>query len=257
MPPRRSRRAVCGRVLGDPQVLLLTLSYLVMNFVFYLVTFWSFLYLVQERKLSVLESGWLAALPFVVAGIASATGGRIADRLRQRFGDRTGPRILPLVTLPLAAVFLYLTVSVASPYWAIAALCLGFACVEVERGQLLGRRDAARAERFDGGDRRAQYRRATSAASSARPSSRPFRVAGRLGRRVRGRRRDLCRRGAPLAYDQPRTRRTEMTTLQPTINPGTAVSRLAGRDGSFRVERESRAARHPPQRAVQARPVPE
>ena len=85
--PLTARRV--GRVLGDPQMLLLTLSYLVMNFVFYLVTFWSFLYLVQDRKLSVLESGWLGALPFVVAGIASATGGRIADRLRQRFGDRT------------------------------------------------------------------------------------------------------------------------------------------------------------------------
>ena len=134
--PLTARRV--GRVLGDPQILLITLSYLIMNFVFYLVTFWSFLYLVQERKLSVLESGWLAALPFVVAGIASAAGGRISDRLRRRFGDHTGPRILPFVTLPLAAAFLYLTVSFANPYWAIAALCLGFACVELNEGNYWG-----------------------------------------------------------------------------------------------------------------------
>jgi len=38
------------------------------------------------------------------------------------------------VTLPLAAVFLYLTVSLTSPYSAIAALCLGFACVELNEG---------------------------------------------------------------------------------------------------------------------------
>ncbi|HET8692004.1 MAG TPA: MFS transporter [Steroidobacteraceae bacterium] len=126
------------RVLGDPQILLVTLSYLVMNFVFYLVTFWCFLYLVQDRKLSVLESGWLGALPFVVAGIAAAAGGRVADRLRSRFGERTGARILPLVMLPLAAVFLYLTVSVESAYWAIAALCLGFACVEFNEGNYWG-----------------------------------------------------------------------------------------------------------------------
>ena len=49
-----------------------------MNYVFYLVTFWSFLYLVQERHVTVLEGGWLASLPFVVAGIASAAGGRLA-----------------------------------------------------------------------------------------------------------------------------------------------------------------------------------
>src|SRR5688572_7991067 len=126
------------RVLGDPQILRLTLSYLIMNYVFYLVTFWSFLYLVQERKLSVLESGWLAALPFVVAGVAAAAGGRAADRLRVSFGDRGGPRILPLVTLPLAALFLYLTVSLANPYWATAALCLGFGSVELNEGNYWG-----------------------------------------------------------------------------------------------------------------------
>ncbi len=134
--PLTARRV--WHVLGDPQILRLTLSYLVMNYVFYLVTFWSFLYLVQERKLSVLESGWLGALPFVVAGIAAAAGGRIADGLRGHFGDRTGPRILPLVTLPLAAFFLYLTVSIENAYPAIAALCLGFACVELNEGNYWG-----------------------------------------------------------------------------------------------------------------------
>jgi predicted MFS family arabinose efflux permease len=53
-------------------------------------------------------------------------------------GNRTGPRILPLVTLPLAALFLYLTVSFASPYAAVAALCLGFACVELNEGNYWG-----------------------------------------------------------------------------------------------------------------------
>jgi sugar phosphate permease len=125
-------------VLSDPQILLITLSYTIMNYVFYLVMFWSFLYLVQERKLSVLESGWLAALPFVVAGVAAAAGGRLADALRARFGDRIGMRIIPLVALPLAAVFLYLTVSLESAYWAVAALCLGFACVELNEGPFWG-----------------------------------------------------------------------------------------------------------------------
>ena len=122
------------RVLLDPQILRITLSYFIMNYVFYLVAFWSFLYLVQERKLSVLESGWLASLPFVVAAVASATGGRLADGLRARFGDRVGLRIIPLAALPCAAAFLYLTVSLASPYWAVATLCLGFAFIEVTEG---------------------------------------------------------------------------------------------------------------------------
>ena len=126
------------RVLGDPQILRITVSYFVMNYVFYLVTFWSFLYLVQDRGLSVLESGWLAAMPFIVAGMASATGGRLADGLRGRFGARRGFRIVPLVALPCAALFLYLTVALGDPYWAIAALCLGFACIELTEGSYWG-----------------------------------------------------------------------------------------------------------------------
>jgi len=126
------------RVLSDPQILMITLSYTIMNYVFYLVMFWSFLYLVQERKLSVLESGWLAALPFLVAGVAAAAGGRLADTLRAYFGDTTGMRIIPLTALPLAALFLYLTVALESPYWAVGALCMGFACVELNEGPFWG-----------------------------------------------------------------------------------------------------------------------
>ena len=118
------------RVLADRQILLLTASYVVMNYVFYLVTFWSFLYLVQARHMTVLQSGALAVLPFVAAGIAAAAGGRLADRF--------GMRIVPLVALPSAALFLYLTVTATSPYWAVAALCLGFGCVELTEGSYWG-----------------------------------------------------------------------------------------------------------------------
>ncbi len=130
-------RRVLG-VLKNPQILKITVSYFIVNYVFYLVAFWSFLYLVQERHVTVLEGGWLASLPFVVAGLATASGGRLSDHLRARRGDRVGMRILPLVALPSSAVFLYLTVSATSPYWAVATLCLGFACVEVTEGTFWG-----------------------------------------------------------------------------------------------------------------------
>jgi len=126
------------RVLADPQILRITASYFIMNYVFYLVTFWSFLYLVQERRMTALESGWLASLPFLVAGAAAAAGGRLADHLRGRWGDRLGMRVLPLLGLPSSALFLYLTVSLRSPYWAVAALCLGLGCVEVTEGSFWG-----------------------------------------------------------------------------------------------------------------------
>lgn len=126
------------RLLGDPPILRLTVSYFIMNYVFYLVLFWSFLYLVQERHMSVLEGGTLAAMPLVAAGIAAGAGGWLADRFRARYGDRVGMRIVPLVALPTSAVFLYLTVRAASPYWAVASLCIALASLELTEGSYWG-----------------------------------------------------------------------------------------------------------------------
>lgn len=122
------------RVLVDRQVLLVTISYFLMNYVFYLVTFWSFLYLRQERHVTVLESGWLASLPFIAAGVACAAGGRLSDNLIARWGTRLGIRILPLLSLPLAGLFLWLTGTAGTAYFAVAALCLAFGFCELMEG---------------------------------------------------------------------------------------------------------------------------
>jgi MFS transporter, ACS family, glucarate transporter len=116
------------------QLMLITVSYFLMNYVFYLVTFWCFLYLVQDRHFSILESGWLATLPFLAAAVAASAGGRLCDALCVRFGDGPGMRAVPLVALPLAALFLYLTVAAANPYWAVAALAAAFAGIELTEG---------------------------------------------------------------------------------------------------------------------------
>jgi ACS family glucarate transporter-like MFS transporter len=122
------------RVLVDRQVLLLTSSYFLMNYVFYLVTFWSFLYLRQERHMTTLESGWLASLPFLSAAVASAAGGQWSDSLILRFGVRWGTRILPLIALPFAGLFLWLTGAASTTTFAVAALCLSFGWCELVEG---------------------------------------------------------------------------------------------------------------------------
>jgi sugar phosphate permease len=133
-PPSPITLRRLGVLIRNRQILLITSSYFLTNYVFYLVTFWCFLYLVQERHFSAIESGWLASLPFLIAAASSAGGGRLSDRLASRFGDRIGRRLLPLFALPLAAVLLYATVSAENPYWAVAGLSLAFASVEVTEG---------------------------------------------------------------------------------------------------------------------------
>jgi MFS transporter, ACS family, glucarate transporter len=123
-----------GRVLVNSQVLIVTGSYFLMNYLFYLVTFWSFLYLRQERHMTILESGWLASLPFLTAAAASAAGGRLSDYLIVRLGPTWGVRMLAFVALPCAGIFLWLTDAAGNTYFAVGALCLAFGCCEIMEG---------------------------------------------------------------------------------------------------------------------------
>jgi MFS transporter, ACS family, glucarate transporter len=122
------------QLVRSRDVLALTLSYVCMNYVFYLLANWSFLYLVQERHFTVLEGGWLASAPPLAAAIGSGIGGQLASVLGERYGVRTGLRIIPLVSLPLAGVLQFAAVDAANPYLAVLALALCFAAVELNEG---------------------------------------------------------------------------------------------------------------------------
>jgi nitrate/nitrite transporter NarK len=136
-PPRSVHRVTGAELLNllfDRRIALLTLSYFLMNYVFYLVTFWCFLYLVQERHFTVLEGGGLASLPFVCAAVAAGAGGRLCDALNARYGVRWGMRLVPLLALPISACFLVVTGAVSRPYLAVVSLCLAFAFSELTEG---------------------------------------------------------------------------------------------------------------------------
>ena len=90
------------KLLGNRNVLLLFLSYMSMNYTFYLLSNWVFLYLIQERHFSLLESGWLATAPPLAAALGAGVGGMVTGALTQRFGTLWGYRIVPLVAMPAA-----------------------------------------------------------------------------------------------------------------------------------------------------------
>ncbi|MBV9345339.1 MAG: MFS transporter [Gammaproteobacteria bacterium] len=121
-------------VLRDRDLLLLTGSYLCMNYVFYLIGNWCFLYLVQERHFTILEGGILAAGPPLCASLGAGVGGVLGTLLVKHCGVRTGLRAIPLVSLPAAGVLLLLAVSAANPYLAAAFLALCFFAIELNEG---------------------------------------------------------------------------------------------------------------------------
>jgi len=122
------------KILANRNVLLLSASYLCMNYELYLLMNWSFLYLAQERHMSALEGGALAAIPPIGAAVGAWLGGELADRLATRHGARWGYRIVPLVTLPLVGILLLLAIRAPNPYLAVIALTFAFAGVESNEG---------------------------------------------------------------------------------------------------------------------------
>lgn len=126
------------RLLSDRSMLLLTFSYICMNYAFYLISNWCFLYLVQERHFNVLESGWLATVPPLAAGVGAGLGGKLVTMACARLGNRWGFRAVPMISLPLAGLLLLVTVHLNNPYAAVVALALAYAVVELTEGAYWG-----------------------------------------------------------------------------------------------------------------------
>jgi ACS family glucarate transporter-like MFS transporter len=110
------------------------ISYICMNYVFYLIANWCFLYLVQERHFNILEGGWLAVAPPLAAAAGAGVGGKLASDLCTRFGVRWGFRLTPLVALPAAGALLLVTVHLGNPYGAVFALALCYGIIELTEG---------------------------------------------------------------------------------------------------------------------------
>jgi len=125
-------------VLGNRNVLLLSLAYLLMNYVFYFVNQWTFLYLVKERHLTMLTSGGLASIPMAVGAVCATLGGLLCGAVCARLGARWGFRLLPLVMLPLSAALLLAAARVADPYLAVAALAGCYGCVQMTESAFWG-----------------------------------------------------------------------------------------------------------------------
>ncbi|MGO9948883.1 MAG: MFS transporter [Steroidobacteraceae bacterium] len=126
------------QVLANRSILLLTFSYVCMNYVFYLIGNWCFLYLVQERHFNILESGWLAMTPPLAAGLGGGIGGKLVAVLCDRFGIRWGFRLLPMLALPTSGTLILVAVNLNNPYGAVIALALAYAVLELNEGAFWG-----------------------------------------------------------------------------------------------------------------------
>jgi ACS family glucarate transporter-like MFS transporter len=129
-----SEQAAWKRLLTNRDTLLLAVSYLLMNYVFYIFFSWFFIYLVDVRGFSTLEGGALAATPFVIGSLAAAVGGAVCDSLCRRIGARWGCRAPAIGGLVLVALFLFAGATAPNPYLAVVFLSLCFAGTQFTEG---------------------------------------------------------------------------------------------------------------------------
>ena len=78
------------QLIKNRDTLLLTCAYFAENYIFYLFFTWFFHYLVTELGFSILETGFLASLPWLSGAVMASIGGYTCDALCARLGPPPG-----------------------------------------------------------------------------------------------------------------------------------------------------------------------
>lgn len=94
------------RVLKNRDILLLTLSYSSMNFVFYIVFNWFFYYLVEVREFSTTDAGFVASAQWIAGAAGATLGGWLCDLMCKRLGLRWGCRWPIIIGMSVSAALL-------------------------------------------------------------------------------------------------------------------------------------------------------
>jgi ACS family glucarate transporter-like MFS transporter len=114
------------RVLKNRDMILLTLSYSCMNFVFYEVFNWFFYYLVEVKQFSIQAAGFVTSSQWIAGAVGAALGGWVCDKLCKRLGLRWGCRWPVIVGMVVSALLLIVGALHSSPYVAVTMLALCF-----------------------------------------------------------------------------------------------------------------------------------
>ena len=122
------------QLIRNRDTALLTCAYFAENCIFYLFFTWFFHYLVKELGFGILETGFLASLPWLCGAVTASLGGYTCDTLCQKLGPRLGCRIPAISGLLASGIFLYFGLYATSPYTAVALLSLCFASTQFAEG---------------------------------------------------------------------------------------------------------------------------
>lgn len=133
-PKRQSARAAWGALLGNRDLLTLTLGYFMLNYFEYIFFYWIYYYFGEIRKMGA-EMGALATtIMFISMAIMSPLGGWLADRLGRRVGIRMGRRTVSMVGMGLSAVLVFWGASGVGVTATVTLLALALGCCTMAEG---------------------------------------------------------------------------------------------------------------------------
>lgn len=112
-------------ILGNKNILAITLSYFSYGYIAWIFFTWFFIYLSKVRGLDLRSSSFYSMLPFLAMATCSPVGGWIADILTRRYGRRVGRCGVAVVSIALSAVFIALATQVESAQLASIVLAAG------------------------------------------------------------------------------------------------------------------------------------
>lgn len=128
-PPNSSRPEAGRRSLGilirNRNIRLLIVSNFLFGYVAYIYLTWFYLYLVDVRQFSLLQSSFFGTLPFIAITFMTPLGGILSDRLCRHYGKRWGRRLVVIGGMSVTALLILIGGAVEDSYLAIFSLSLG------------------------------------------------------------------------------------------------------------------------------------
>ena len=127
----RSERPLWRLVLTDRNILLLTLSYFCMSYVFWMFFNWFAFYLVDGRGFTTQAAGAFFGVQWVVGAVGATAGGVQCDRLVTALGPRRGYALAVVPGLLATALFVVAGALVQSPTLAVAMFAIAFGANQI------------------------------------------------------------------------------------------------------------------------------
>ncbi|GAB1813336.1 MFS transporter [Mycobacterium sp. MUNTM1] len=127
-------RAPWQTLLKHREIWAITAGYFCLMYVLYTFVSWVPSYLVADRHLSLLKSGWLSSVPWICAFVVTLIGGRLSDVAYQRGLSALSARKLVLVAGMAAALAVLGTAFSTSSTVAVACLCVSTSGISLANG---------------------------------------------------------------------------------------------------------------------------